>query len=158
MRRVLKFLHEVGSAGMIGAVIAMLVLIAHGRGLAPREYASARQGLDLLARWLLLPSLALVLFSGVLAMAVTRAFHNAGWAWIKALLGVSMLEGTLGGIVGPAHDAAKLAEQAARGDGNPGALADVLRHERGVLWLIFVLSVVNIALAVWRPKLSRRGV
>jgi hypothetical protein len=156
MRKLLKFVHEVGSAGMIGAVVANLVLIAHSRGAPPREYAEARQAIDLVARWLLLPSLAAVLLSGVLAIAVTRAFHNAGWAWVKALLGVSMLEGTLGGIIGPAHDAAALAEKAARGEGDSSALADVLRHERGVLWLILFLSLVNIVLAVWRPKLSWR--
>jgi hypothetical protein len=36
-----------------------------------------------IATWMFLPSLALTLIAGLLAIAVNRAFHNAGWAWAK---------------------------------------------------------------------------
>jgi hypothetical protein len=34
--------------------------------------------------WIFLPSLVATLIAGLLAIAVNRAFHDAGWAWVKA--------------------------------------------------------------------------
>jgi len=44
---------------------------------------------------ILLPSIALALVRGLLAMAFNPAFHNAGWAWLKLISGVLVFEGTL---------------------------------------------------------------
>ena len=156
MKRSLKFLHEVGSAGMIGALAAHIVLLVGAKNMSLVEYAAVRHGIFDLSRWVLLPSLTLVLFTGLLSMAVTPAFHNAGWVWVKALLGVAMLEGTLGAVQGTARDAAALAAKAVGGESDAAAMADVLRHEWGGLWLILALSVLNILLAVWRPRLYRQ--
>lgn len=155
MRRLLKFLHEIGSAGIIGAIVAHISLLLSARHMSAVEYAAVRHSIDALSRWLLMPSLAIVLISGFLAMAVHAPFHNAGWAWIKALMGVMMLEGTLGAIQGTARDAAALSARIARGeiDGD-GGMKEILRHEWGGLWFILALCAVNVALAVWRPKLS----
>jgi hypothetical protein len=101
------------------------------------------------------PSLALVLISGLLAIAVNRAFHDAGWAWFKALLGISMFEGTLLTVGAGARRAAELSAAAVGGGGNAAELAQVQRSEWGSLWFLLFLSVVNIVLAVWRPRLLR---
>ena len=151
-RRALKILHEIGSAGIIGAIGAHLVLIGTADVSTPAAYAVLRHGIEVVTERILLPSLLVVLVSGVLGIAVHPPFHNAGWAWIKAATGVSMLEGTLGGIQGTARDAAALAAKVARGEAPASAMDDVLRHERGALWTILFLSIANIVLGVWRPK------
>jgi hypothetical protein len=44
-------------------------------------YAAVRSAIAALVKWLLVPSLALVLVSGLLAIALNRAYRDAGWAW-----------------------------------------------------------------------------
>jgi hypothetical protein len=155
LRKLLKVLHEIGSVGVLGAFAASLVLIASAP--SPHEllaYAAARQGIAAIARWLLVPSLALVLISGLLAMVANDNYMAAGWAWIKALLGLSMFEGSLVTVSGSARHAADLAALAASGHPDPVQLAEALRTERGGLWLLMVLALANIVLAVWRPRIT----
>lgn len=87
--------------------------------------------------------------TGLVAIAATRGFHEAGWAWAKALLGVSVFEVTLV-TVGASRTQADLAAAAA----DPALLASLLHSERNTLWLLIALTVANVVLAVWRPKLS----
>jgi hypothetical protein len=155
MRRLLKFLHEVAAVGVIGAFAASLLLAATAPANSLVAYAAVRAGIAAIAKWLLVPSLALVLITGLLAIAVNRAFHNAGWAWFKALLGISMFEGTLLTVAATARRAAELSQAAVSGHGDPAELARVLHTERGGTWVLMSVAVVNIVLAVWRPRLTR---
>jgi hypothetical protein len=157
MKRLLKFLHELGGIGVMGALAAHFVLVLQTNGLSPPDTVALRRGIEAVSQWVLMPSLVIVLVSGLLAMAFHPPFHSAAWAWIKALLGVAMLEGSLGAVQGTARRAAELAGRAVAGDPDPVGLADTLRHERGGLWVIMTLSVVNVALAIWRPRLKRKG-
>ena len=156
MKRLLKFLHELGAIGVTGALAALLVLVATAPKDSLADYAAVRTVITFVADWLLVPSLAIVLISGLLAIAANRAFHNAGWAWVKALLGIAMFEGTLLAIAASARRAAELSALAAAGEPDSAALAEVLRTEWGGLWLILALSIANVVLAVWRPRLVRR--
>lgn len=153
----MKFLHEVGTAGFAGAACAQLVLSLEAEGLPPIEHATMRHAILLVSEWMLLPSLLIVLVSGLFAMAAHTAYLGAGWAWIKAALTVLVLEGTLFSVQGPAQTAAEVSAEIAAGDvSSAEILPRVVRHERGGLGVILLLSVVNIALAVWRPRLRRR--
>jgi len=155
LRKLVKVLHEIGAVGVLGAFAASLVLIATAPGPdALLAYAASRQGIAAIARWLLVPSLALVLVSGLLAMLANDAYIDAGWAWIKALLGLSMFEGALVTVAASARHAAELSALAAAGHADAALLAQVLRTERGGLWLLLLLALANIVLAVWRPRLS----
>jgi len=155
MRKILKFLHEIGAVGVMGSLAACIVLVATAPRHSLVEYAAVRQGIAAITQWLLVPSLGIVLVSGLLAIAFNDAYINAGWAWLKALLGISTFEGTLLTVSASARQAAELSALAASGQGDPAQLAEVLRTEWGGLWIILAVSVANIVLAVWRPRFVR---
>lgn len=157
LRIVIKVVHELGAIGVMGALAACIVLSTAVPTHSLLEYATLRQGIAAVSKWLLVPSLALVTVSGLLAIAANNAYQNAGWAWFKALLGVSMFEGTLLTVAASSRHAAELAAMAVAGTPDPALLAEVLRTERGGLWLILVLSFVNVVLAVWRPRMLFRS-
>lgn len=147
-RRGLKVLHEIAAIGIGGGLVACLVVGLSANAAAPAEFAASRQAIAAIARYVLLPSLTLVLVTGLLAIAATKAFHDAGWAWVKALTGLSLFEATLV-TIGASTRQAELAAAAA----DPNLLASMLHSERNTLLLLIGLTVANVVLAVWRPKL-----
>ncbi len=156
-RRLLKALHMLGAIGFMGGLATCLVLVANTAAEPSVTFASIRHGIALINKWLLTPSLLLVLVSGLLAIAASENYKNAGWAWMKALLGLVAFEGTLMTIVGNGRKAAEQAAAAVAGQ--PEAMTHVtaaLRTEWGALWLLLGLGLANIVLAVWRPRFSRR--
>lgn len=158
LRRVMKALHELGAIGVMGALAAILVLSATAPTDSLPAYAAVRAGIAAIAEWLLVPSLLLVLASGLLAIAFTEAYKNAGWAWAKAFSGIVMFEGTLLTVGAGARRAAELSALAASGKGgDPAVLEQVVRSEWGSLWLLLVLSFANVVLGVWRPRFARRA-
>jgi uncharacterized membrane protein len=157
LKRTIKIFHEVGSVGVMGALAACIVLVATGPRHSLADYAAVRQGIVAIEKWLLLPSLAIVLISGLLAIMVNPPFMNVGWPWLKALLGISTFEGTLLTVNGSSRQAAELATMALAGQGDPEQLDQALRTEWGGLWIILAVSFANIVIAVWRPRLMRRA-
>lgn len=157
-RKLLKLLHEVGAVGVMGALAAYIVLVATAPQDSLVEYAAVRRGIAALTQWLLLPSLVLVLISGLLAIAATRAYMDQGWPWLKALSTFAMFEGTLLTVNASARKAAEISAMAATaGEASPELLAPILRTEWIGLWAILALSFGNILVAVWRPRLKRRS-
>lgn len=157
MKRTLKFLHSISGTGVIGALAAMILLLT----ITPdptsiEEYAVMRQGIEQIARYLLFPSLGVVLVTGLLSMAVHRPFQNAGWALMKLGLGIIMFEGTLFAVRGPARRAAEESQRALNGEIDPATLHALVQGEWGSLWVIMAVAVANVALAVWRPRFSRK--
>jgi hypothetical protein len=153
LRKLLKLFHEIGAVGVLGSFAACIVLVAKVPTHSLTAYAALRQCVAAITQWLLVPSLALVLVSGLLAIAATNAYKDAGWVWVKALLGISLFEGTLLTVAATARQAADLAAKAAGGDASGTQLAQLLHTEWSGLWLLLALSVTNIVLAVWRPPL-----
>ncbi|KQP50433.1 MULTISPECIES: hypothetical protein [unclassified Methylobacterium] len=155
MRRLLKFLHTMGAIGMMGAMACLVVMLSFTPPPAALPgYALMRGAMGAVATWVFLPSMALTLLAGLLAIA-QRAFHNAGWAWAKLATGVLIFEGGLVYIQGPMRQEADLSAGALAGRVDPAMLAD-LGSERGVLWTLLAVSTANVVLGVWRPRLVRR--
>lgn len=156
MRRLLKFLHVLGAIGLIGSMLCLLVLLAF----TPEpetiaEYARMRAAMGGIAKWILLPSLGLVLVGGLFAMAMTSAFHNAGWAWIKLATGILTFEWTLVAVQGPMQRQAELSARALAGELDPALIETLLHAERGSLWVLLAVALINVVLGVWRPPFSR---
>jgi uncharacterized membrane protein len=124
-RKSLKILHEIGAIGVLGSLAACIVLTVTAPRHSMVECAAVRHGIAAITHWLLVPSLAAVLISGLLFIAATEAYINAGWPWLKAVTGISMFEGSLLTISGSSRQAAELAAIAAAGQGDP-ALLDVM--------------------------------
>jgi hypothetical protein len=152
----MKFLHTMGAIGLMGAMACLLVLLSFTP--APTslsEYALMRAAMGGVATWIFLPSLALTLIAGLLAIAVNRAYHSAGWAWAKLAAGVLIFEWGFTAIQGPIQQEAELSARALAGEVNTATLAGSLGAERTSLWVLFAVATANVVLGVWRPRLTR---
>ena len=157
MRRLLKFLHTVGAIGLMGSMaslLAMLYVAPPASELA--AYGQLRIAMGEVATWVFFPSLGLTLIAGLASIAVTRAFHNAGWAWLKAGSGILVFESGFIGVLGPMQQEAERSAKALAGALDPAMLAQSLSAERGTLWVLIGVAAANVALGVWRPRLTRR--
>jgi hypothetical protein len=146
-----KTVHDVASIAFGGALAACLVINLTTNVAAPGDFLAARKVFASIAQYVLVPSMAVVVLSGLLALAATRGYRDAGWAWLKALLGLSVFEATLL-VVGSAGRHGEVAAAATAAD--LATLQALLRSERITLWVLIALSIANVVLAVWRPKLT----
>lgn len=156
MRKFMKVLHTFAACGMVGALLAYGIVLAFAPHDTAQAVAAARQTIAALCSYLLLPAMGAALISGLLSMAIHRPFQEQRWVWLKALLGLSVFEATLGIIQSKANDAAALSAKIAAGAAEPGALKDAVDSEWMALGVIITLAVANIVLGVWRPRLARR--
>ncbi len=144
-----------GAVGLVGSMASLIVLVS----LAPpptalADYAMIRGAMDEIARWIVLPSLVLTLTAGLLAIAASRAFHNAGWAWVKAATELLMFAGTLHALA-PIQEEANASASALAGQLDPATLTGTLGGETATLWVLLAVSAANVALGIWRPRLTR---
>lgn len=153
MRKTLKVLHLLAAAGFVGAFCVALTAVFDAPGSA-QSAAAVHQLLALAMRWIVLPSLAVLALTGLLAIAVHRPFIDAGWVWIKALVGMTAAGVVLINTL-PALDQAAAAAAAAS-DASIGSLEPLLRTERMSFAINLALAAIATVLGVWRPRLSRR--
>jgi hypothetical protein len=156
MRRLMKFLHTMGAVRLLGAMACLLVLLS----LTPApsslsEYAIMRAAMGSIATWIFLPSLALTLIAGMLAIAVNPAYHNAGWAWVKLATGILIFEWGFTAIQGPMQQEAELSARALANEVATVTLAGSLSAERTSLGVMLGVATANVVLGVWRPRLTR---
>lgn len=119
------------------------------------EYASIRGAMGSIATWIFFPSLGLTLIAGLVAIAYSRGYHNAGWAWAKALSGILLFESGFVGVLGPMQQEAERSAAALAGKADPANLAASLVAERNTLWILLAVAAFNVAFGIWRPRLTR---
>lgn len=155
MRKALKFLHTLSACGIIGALFAYMILLLKAPQATAAEFAGMRASIDSICDYILIPSLGIALVSGLLSMAVHKPFQDLMWAWIKALLGISMFEATLAIVNAKSEYTMKLSAEIAAGADKTKELAEGLANEWTTLWAIMAISVANIVLGIWRPMFKR---
>lgn len=156
MRRAMKFIHTLASCGLIGALLGYVIILLYAPQETPRSYAEARLTISLLCDRIVVPSLGIAIVSGLLAMAAHRPFLDTRWAWLKAILGLSLFEATLAVVQAKATTAAAMAARIAKGEPETAALAEVLASEHWSVAAILALSVAQVVLGIWRPRLAKR--
>jgi hypothetical protein len=119
------------------------------------QYALMRAAMGSVATWVFLPSLALTLVAGLLSIAVNRAFHNAGWAWMKLATGILVFEWGFAAIQGPMQQEAELSARLLADGSDTAALAASLGAEQNSLWVLLAVATANVVLGIWRPRLTR---
>lgn len=151
----MKFLHTIGAIGLMGGMACLFVLL----GLMPpltslREYALMSGATGAVATWVFFPSLALTLIAGLLAIALNRAYHSAGWAWAKLASGILIFEGGFVAVLGPLQDEADLAARALAGEVDPATLLLSASSVRTSLGVLLAVAAANVVFGIWRPRLT----
>lgn len=158
MRKTLKILHTLAACGLIGGLACYMLLLV----LAPQNtvaaYADLRQSIAVISNYVLMPSLAIALVSGLLSMAVHKPFADKGWVWIKLAMGVLMFKGVLTVVGAKADYAAEVSRRIANGQSESALLETALFQEWVVLWIVMALSIANVVLGIWRPVRVNRGI
>ena len=150
----LKFLHTLGAIGLLGAMASLAAVMIDLPGHSSAAALVAVLGsIAQIATWVLMPSMALTLIAGLLAIAVNPAYHDAGWAWFKAATGILVFEGTLLYVIGPLQALAKSSALALASHLDPKIMASFFDSERNTIWLLSVVALVNVLLGIWRPRL-----
>ena len=157
LKRTLKFLHTIGAIGMMGSMAALLAMHASlPPPTAEPSYLTLRIAMGAVGDWVFLPSLAVTLVAGLLAIAANRTFHDVGWVWIKLAFGILVFEAGLTAIHGPLHREAEFAARLLSGTAStPSDLGKWLAREWGALWVMMAVATLNVALGVWRPRFRR---
>jgi hypothetical protein len=157
MKPLLKWLHVASAVGFVGGLAAMLLLSLTADDSSASAFAVARRAIQTLGETLGLPSLVLLMLSGMMLTMKQPSLVEARWLWGKALLGM-LVSGVALLMVQPgAMRAAALAQMVLEGSMSVRTLEAAIRMERIGVAISVAASLIAIALAVWRPRLGRRA-
>ena len=158
MRKVLKILHTLASCGLLGGLAAYMIVLMWAPQASAQQFADVRRTISALCDYVLIPSLAVALVTGLVAMMVHRAFQEMRWVWLKALMGFALFEATLAVVQSKAGAAASLSAQVLEGAATRESIDAVLSAEWTTLFALTALSVAQVVVGVWRPPLKSRRV
>ena len=156
MNKLLKLLHLASVAGFLGAVVTAVLLSLLGPQTSAEEQAFTRAAISLISSYVALPSLLLVLASGMMLVIRQPLYLPARWVWAKAAIGVMILPLALMLWAPAIERAAAFARSGAFGtpiiDGQQAAV----RIERSAGGALILFSLTAMALATWRPRFGSR--
>jgi hypothetical protein len=154
--RLVKLLHYLGLVGIAGGIVVSLLLVDTIDATSPSGAASMRTAIGLIASAVVVPSLVVLLLTGMLLVVARPHLIGARWVWAKAALGL-----TLGGVVLLALQpavlaAAAMARDGALGERAIGSLQDVVAREHTAAIAALAIIVISMIVAIWRPRFGRR--
>ena len=152
MRKFLKILHSLSAAGLIGGLACYMILMLAAEPQTAMAYAGLRNSIMAVCNLLIIPSLGVVLVSGLFAMAVHYPFCEKGWAVLKAAMGILMFKGTLHAVWAKGAEGKDMAEKLLAGESDVATIEAAMAMEWGALWIIMGLCIANVVLGVWRPR------
>jgi len=151
-RKISKILHSIAACGIIGGIGCYMVLLTISVPETAGTYADLRQSISVISNYIILPSMALVIGTGLLSMIVHQPFTEKGWVWIKAMTGILLFEGTLTIVGARASYAAQKSAEIAAGIVPADTLDSLIAREWGTLVIVMGIALLNIVLGVWRPR------
>lgn len=154
-RKIVKILHTIAACGIIGGAACYILLLIYANQDSAARYAETRELIAAICNYVMFPSLGLVIVSGLLSMVVHTPFLDKGWVWIKALTGILMFQAVLVLVVGEANNLAALARAVADGEAAPEDFNTIHQKEFWTLGVVLAISLVNIVLGVWRPRIMK---
>lgn len=154
-KNLLKLLHYASLAGLGGGIVVILVLLDTIDATSPAAVASMHAAIALVCSGLVVPSLVVLLLTGMLLVVARPQLISARWVWAKALVGVIVAVALLAGLQPLVIALASMSATGALGDAPPGPLARTVETERWAAYLTLANVVVAMVIAVWRPRLGR---
>jgi uncharacterized membrane protein len=150
----MKVLHLASVAAFGGALLVTLFLADDVKQVQPGGFAAVRQAIASIGETIVLPSLIVLLLTGILLLVARPMLIGARWVWAKAAIGLAI--GALAiFVVQPAtRIAAAIATEAAIGTPGLVPLQRALDAEQFGVSVNLALLLAAVTLAVWRPRLG----
>ena len=153
-KNLLKLLHFAGLVGLAGGIVVILVLLDSIDATSPAGLASMHAAIALICGALVVPSLVIVLLTGMLLVVARPQFINARWVWAKAFFGLIAAGAILLGFQPLVNALASMSASGALGT-PPGPLASTVDTERYAAYLVLANVLLATIVAIWRPRLGR---
>lgn len=156
-KNLFKLLHLAGLVGLAGGLVVSLVLADTVDATSPSGTATVHAAIALVSGAVIVPSLVVVLLTGMLLVVARPQLIGARWVWLKAVLGVATGAVVLLALQPAVRAAAAIAAGGALGERPMGPLASVVQAEHGAAWATLALVAAAVAIAIWRPRFGRGG-
>jgi Predicted integral membrane protein (DUF2269) len=153
--RLIKLVHILSVIGFVGGLAASMVVADVADSAPPTALAALRMAIAAVGETLVVPSLVMLVLTGMLLVVARPHLVSARWIWAKAVLSVA-IAGIALAVVQPAVTrAAVLAAEAALGSPALQAMGRAFSAEQIGGAVNLLLALVAIALALWRPRLGQ---
>lgn len=157
MTHLLKLLHLASVAVFSGALTVSLVLADDAEGATAAGVAAVRRSIVTVGDAVVIPSLIVLLLTGMLLVVGRPMLIHARWVWAKAALGSVVAAVSLFVVLPAARRAAIAAAEGSLGAPALDLMQGAMRSE--LLGSALVLALVGLAawIAVRRPRLGARN-